>query len=259
VRIRRIAQSGCCLIGASLLAACASSSARTTPSPEFDAHDPLSPTRLMEQGYTLVSQKRVDEGLKRYNDALRLQPKNPVIHNLIGVAELQRGNAAKALDAFNRALALAPSYADARNNRGTAYVRLGQYAMAETDFFAVLADPTYANRSGAYFNLGSLYLGRGNLAAAEENLRRAAVPSGPIEAYLLLGQVQERLGKAALAESTYREAVARAPERPEVALALGRVLEAQGRVNEAREIYRKILEVAPDSLEAAQVRGKVGH
>jgi len=258
VRIPRIARAAGSLVGACLLAACASSAGRSAPNPDIDVHDPLSATRLMEQGLALVGQREVDEGLKRYNEALRLQPKNPVIHNLIGVAELQRGNAVQALDAFNRALVFAPTYADARNNRGAAYVRLGQYAMAETDFFAVLADPTYANRTGVYFNLGSLYLGRENLAAAEENLHRAAVPSGPIEAYLLLGQVEEKLGKPAVAEATYREAAARAPERPEIALALGRLLEAQGRIDEARQVYRKILEIAPDSPEAAQVRGKVG-
>ncbi|MFI5166571.1 MAG: tetratricopeptide repeat protein [Thermoanaerobaculales bacterium] len=245
------------MTGTLLLVACASSS-RSSPASDVNPRDPLSATRLMEQGLALVGQRKVAEGLNSYNQALKLQPKNPTIHNLIGVAELQRGEAVKALDAFNRALALAPSYSDARSNRGTAYVQLGQYAMAETDFFAVLGDPTYANRTGVYFNLGALYLGRGNFTAAEENLRRAAVPSGPVEAYLLLGQVEERLAKPAAAESTYREAVARAPERPEIAFALGRLLEAQGRANEAREIYRKILEVAPGSREAAQVRGKLG-
>ncbi len=237
------------------LAACASSAAKPSASnPDLDPRDPLSGTRLMQQGQMLVAEGRVADGLERYRAALELQPKNPTIHNLIGVAELQRGNAADAVDSFNRALTLAPQYSDARNNRGAAYVQLGQFAMAESDFLTVLGDATYASRYNVYFNLGSLYLSRKNLPAAEENLRRAAVPSGPVEAYFLLGQVEERLGRPDLAETAYRDAANRAPERTDVALALGLLLESQGRKDEAQGVFRRVIGLAPGSPEAAQAR-----
>jgi len=242
-----------------LMGGCASSSSAPTQprGQDVNAHDPLGATVLMQQGQMLVAEGRIADGMAKYQAVVKMQPKNPTIHNLIGQAELWRGDAAKAVDSFNRALALAPTYSDARNNRGVAYAQLGQYAMAESDYLAVLADTTYANRAGVYLNLGVLYFGRGNLGAAEENLRRAATASGPVDAYFLLGQVEEKLGKPALAESALREAATRAPERPDIALALGRLLEGQGRTDEARKIYVRILEVAPNSPEAAQVRPKV--
>lgn len=226
--------------------------------PEIDPNDPLAPTLLMRQGQGLVAEGRVEEGLVRFRAALKLQPNNPTGHNLLGMAELQRGDAAKALEAFNRALAIVPFYTDARNNRGAAYAQLGQLALAEADFFAALGDLTYANRSGVYFNLGSLCLSRGNLQAAEESLRRAANPAGPVQAYVMLGRVEEQMGRLEPAETAYRAAMERAPERPEIPLALGKLLEGVARNDEARALFEKVIALAPDSPEAAQARALLG-
>ena len=94
-----------------VLAACASSTGRSAAAPgtaaavpEVDPRDPLAPTRLMREGHALVAEDRVEEGVARYRAALKLQPANPTIHNLIGQAELRRGDSVKALEAFNQAL-----------------------------------------------------------------------------------------------------------------------------------------------------------
>ncbi len=224
----------------------------------MDPKDPLAPTMLMREGQALVAEGKVSEGLARYRAAARIQPANPTIHNLIGQAELRRGDAVQALNAFTQALALAPTYTDARNNRGAAYVALNQLSLAEADFLSALTDTTYNNRAGVLYNLGAVYVARGNLAAAEENLRRAATPAGPIEAYVLLGQVQQRLEKPEVAEATFRTAMERAPERADVAMLLAKHLESLGRRDEALKIYRRVIELGPGSPEAAEARAKLG-
>jgi len=254
--MRGVARWTALLLGLVVVVSCSSSQPAhpASTAPEIDASNPLAGTLLMQEGRALVNEGKVAQGLEKYEAALKLQPGNPTIHNLIGMAELQRGNANKALVSFNNALTLAPKYSDALNNRGAAYMQLGQLSMAESDFLSVAADNTYANHAGVLYNLGSLYFVRGNLPAAEENLRRATREAGPVESFLLLGQVEEKLGKPATAEEAYRSAMARAPERPDVMLALAKLVESAGRKPEARELYLKIIEVAPKSPEAQQAR-----
>ena len=241
-----------------LLAACAS-----TPSPgpgllpDVDPNDPLAGTKLMQQGQTLVAEGDIAAGMARFRKAQKLQPGNPTVYNVIGMAQLQQGKAADALQSFNDALSLAPNYADARSNRGAAYVQLKQYSMAESDFLQVLSDDTYANRAGVYFNLGSLYFALGNLGGAEDNLRRSSKLAGPVEAYFMLGQVEERLGKTSLAETAYRDAVSHAPERPDIILGLANFLQAKGQKEEARTLYRRVIDLAPNSQEAQQARARL--
>jgi len=239
-----------------LLAGCAASQPAPAPSlpPEFDPRDPLAPTLLMQQGQVFVDEGRIEAGLERYQAAQRLQPSNPTVFNLIGVAELRRDQPLRALEAFNRALSLAPNYSDARNNRGAAYAQLGQLAQAEADFLAALADTTYANRSGLFFNLGALYLNRSQLEAAEENLRRATRGAAPLEAFLLLAEVQERQGKIEMAEASLRTALSRAPERSIIPRLLGEFLLRQNRRDEAREFFQRVVALAPDSEDARLAR-----
>ncbi len=244
---------------AASLAGCASSAPRrSSVVPEVDPKDPLAAMTLMQQGQTLLAEGRSDAAVELFQAARDLQPTNPTVYNVLGVAELRRNNPQAALVAFNQALSLAPTYSDARNNRGTAYLQLRQHSMAEADFLAVLSDTTYSNRAGVLFNLGSLYMVRGNLMAAEENLRRATASGGPVDAFLLLGQAEEKLGRLELAEKAYLEAAGRSPDRPDVGMQLARLYEGQGRHKEAQELYRKILAQSPESPEAAEIRAKQG-
>jgi tetratricopeptide (TPR) repeat protein len=251
----------CCAfrLGAlALLAACASApSPGPGAAPDVDPNDPLAGTKLMQQGQMLVAEKQFAAGMAKFKEAQKLQPGNPTVYNVIGMAQLQQGNATDALQSFNQALSLAPNYADARSNRGAAYVQLKQYSMAESDFLTVLADDTYANRAGVYFNLGSLYLALGNLGGAEDNLRRSTKLAGPVEAYYLLGQVEERLGKTSLAETAYRDAVSHAPERPDIILGLANFLAGHGQKEEARTLYHRVIELAPNSPEGKQASARL--
>lgn len=246
---------GC--IGALSCASTGPSPGGTKLPPEIRADDPLAPTLLMQQGQTLVREGRVEEGRARLQAALSLQPNNPAIHNQLGLAEMAAGRPARAVEHFTRALQYAPTFSDARNNRGVAYMQLAQYASAEADLLQVLADRYYPNRAGVYYNLGSLKVAQGNLAAAEENLRRAVGPTGPVEAYLLLGEVEERLGKLELAESALRDGVSRAPERADVVLALASFLDRRGRTGEARAFFERVVALAPTSAEAEQARARL--
>lgn len=257
MRIDGFVRGLCCFLVIACLGGCAGTApAPSKLAPDVDPTDPLATIKLMQRGQTLLAEGRFDLAVEHFLAARTLQPGNPTVHNVLGVAELKRGNPQKAMESFNQALILAPTYTDARNNRGAVYLQLGQLAQAEADFLGSLTDPTYANRAGVLYNLGSLYLRRGNLQAAVENLRRATSQGGPVEAFVALAEVEERLGHAELAEKALVEASARAPERADVMLGLARLYESEGRMQDAEEQYRKILAMSPDSPEAEQVRAR---
>ncbi len=244
---------------AAVLTGCGSSTpSRSSVAPEVDPNDPLAATLLMQQAQSLMLEGKTDEAVKKLEYAHEMQPKNPTILNLLGVAEMRRNSLTRALECFNQALSLAPAYSDARNNRGVIYRRLGQNSMAESDFLSVLSDATYPNRAGVLLNLGSLYMLENNLKAAEENLHRATMLSAPPDAYFLLGQVEQRLGNMDLADKNLFEASRRAPERVDIALALAEYLDGAGRSKEAAEYYQRIVDLDPSSPEADKARVKLG-
>jgi protein O-mannosyl-transferase len=76
------------------------------------------------------------------NRAQSLAPDDPQVASEQGRVWLERGDAARALEAFGRALALEPGNARAVNNRAVALQRLGQRDAAVADFRRALAiDP----------------------------------------------------------------------------------------------------------------------
>lgn len=250
---------GALAVAAALATGCGSTaSSSRSVAPEIDPADPMAPTLLMQQAQALLGENKVDEAIKRLEFARQIQPRNPTILNFLGVAEMRRDSLAKALDYLNQALSVAPTYSDARNNRGVVYRRMGQRSMAESDFLSVLSDSTYANRAGVLINLGSLYMSEGNYKAAEENLHHATMLSPPPDAFFLLGQVEHKLGNAELAEKNLFEASRRAPERTDIALALAEYLEEVGRPQEAVELYKRILDTNPSAPEAEKARAKLG-
>jgi len=172
---------------------------------------------------------------------------------MIGLCHLQLGQYDKALLSFSTALDLAPSFTDARNNRGTIYLALGQLRLAEVDFLAVLGDSTYPHRFQVYYNLGTTYAQQGQLGAAEENLRKAVTAPFPVfEAYVKLADVVREQGRVQEAIGLLEEAELQFPERLEATFALGKLLAELGRTSEARPHLEKIIAKEPGSERARQ-------
>jgi tetratricopeptide (TPR) repeat protein len=239
------------------LVGCTSSGAKAKTPPPDRTHDedPLYWSTLLRQGSALLQQRRFSEALARFEEARRLAPTNPTVHNMIGICHMQMSEFDQAVSAFDEALELAPSFTDPRNNRGSAYLALGKNSLAEIDFLGVIADTTYAHLWEAYYNLGMAQLQQGRLAAAEECFRRAAYSPNPVfPAYLRLAEIAERQGRPEAALGILEEARLKHPDRIEVALELGRLLTRMGRVDEARPHLESVISADPSSALADQAR-----
>jgi Flp pilus assembly protein TadD len=64
---------------------------------------------------------KLDESLAEIEQAARLSPRQPIYLNQLGIAYRQKGEFAKARDAYQRALALDPGYTAAMLNLGILY------------------------------------------------------------------------------------------------------------------------------------------
>jgi tetratricopeptide (TPR) repeat protein len=114
--------------------------------------------------------------------AVAVRPDSPFSHNLLGLAWKSVGNHAEAEASLRRAVELGgryPKYAVAHVNLGNVLADKGDLDGAEASYRAAIAiDPDTA---GTWFHLGLLRARRGDLAEAEEWLRKvvASVPTRP--------------------------------------------------------------------------------
>ena len=106
-----------------------------------------------------------------YGHALEIAGGSSLIHNNRGMAYVGLGNYPQAIADFNRAIEIDPRYWNAYDNRGLAYIGLGNYPQAIADFNrAIETDP---RPETAYNNRGMAYVGLGNYPQAIADFNRA--------------------------------------------------------------------------------------
>jgi len=118
--------------------------------------------------------------ISHLKDAIRQDPARPEHHFRLAHALQSDGDAAGALAALRRTLALVPSFTGAWNNLGVLFAARGRLpASAVVLKRVVAADPT---GSDGWNNLGNLYLQMGDAASAVACYRRATehAPASPI-------------------------------------------------------------------------------
>jgi tetratricopeptide (TPR) repeat protein len=79
------------------------------------------------KGIALLGQGKYDEGIKAYDEAIRLDPSYVRAWNNKGLALFGQGNYDEAIKAFDEAIKLDPKFAMAWNNKGLALFGQGKY------------------------------------------------------------------------------------------------------------------------------------
>ncbi len=137
---------------------------------------------------------------------------------------------------------------------GMTYLGSGDEARAMAAFEAALATDPAA--SGALRALVQLYLraGRGDEARKRIERALAAAPDDP-ELETLLAYVRNVEGDRAGAEAALREAVKAAPENAAAKIRLAKYLLAVNKPGEALAVAREVMESAPDNSDAYKMVG----
>lgn len=150
------------LLGA-LLAACSSA----TPEMRKEA------AARMEMGITYLNQRNIPQAMQELTKAEDLDPDNPQVAMVLGLAYQTRGEYGKAEKYFRRAIRKKPDYGDAHNNYGYLLSTLGRSDEAIREYELAVANVLYGTPEVAYSNLGEEYRRRKDLKKAELMYRRA--------------------------------------------------------------------------------------
>ena len=148
-----------------------------------------------------------DKALEEYEKALAINPTYATAHNNLGVLYSMRGLYDKALEEYEKALASNPNFAEAHTNRGNAYFRKGEYDKALEEYEKALAsNPSLA---GAYLYLGNTYYKKGMYDEAIAQYKKAlAINSNYVEVHNSLGMAYYKISNYSMAADHLDKALA---------------------------------------------------
>jgi tetratricopeptide (TPR) repeat protein len=120
---------------------------------------------------TYMATKRYREAIAVYEKLSKAYPREPNYMNLAGIAQMQRGDLRAARRWFDRAIRLAPRFADAYNNIGATWYSERNFKRA-LEYYrrAVALQPGVA---GYHTNVGFAYFNLKQPIDAEEAFKRA--------------------------------------------------------------------------------------
>jgi len=189
--------------------------------------DPGNPSAHVALGLAYWGRNEYPRALEQFQRAVAVGPRSAEAHNWLGVALSEKSDLPGAVAQFRKAIELDPKYGRAYTNLGSALATSGDYAEAVEVFKKALAfEP---NNLGAHVNLGLALRGKGDLEAALPHLRKA-VEGDPANAAFRyeLGQTLRQNGELPAAIAAFEKAIELDPEKREAYYALGVALRQQG-------------------------------
>jgi len=139
------------------------------PNPAQEAeHRTLS---LEDRGDIFLARKMYREAIETFREG---SPKDPVLHNKVGIAYHQLLQLDQALKEYQLAVKLKPDYEEAINNIGAIYYTKKSYRRSTTWFTRALAlAPDDYKSAAVYVNLGSSWFSRKNYERAQAAFQTA--------------------------------------------------------------------------------------
>ena len=193
----------------------------------------------------LYSQGQLQQALQQTETLVQQFPQSASLFNIQGAVLNGLGQFDASVEAYNKALAIKPDYAEAYYNMGNALKEQGKLEEAIEAYNKALAiKPNYAD---AYYNMGNALKEQGKLEEAIEAYNKAlAIKPDYAEAYNNMGNALKEQGKLEEAIEAYNKALAIKPDNAEAYNNMGVALQEQGKLEEAIEAYNKALAIKPD-------------
>lgn len=209
---------------------------------------------LLGTAYLQLGQR--DKGIVHLQSSIGINPKNALALNNLGNALKDQRDFSKALDCFEKALALDQGYADAHYNKGIVLQFIEKLDDAVTSFDSAIAlNPGYTE---AYYNRGVALQALQRFDEAVASYEHAvALNSSHADAFNNCGVALQALKKYDAALSNYQKAIALRSNYVDAHYNLGHLLQDLRRFDEALDSYEKAIELKTDYVDAHYNRGLV--
>lgn len=126
-----------------------------------------------ELGAGYYAQNQLGIALEEFNEATQIDPSYALAHNGLGLVYAALGEDAKADASFKKAIQLEPANSESRNNYGTFLCSRGRYDESVVQFLEAVKNPLYVTPGVAYMNAGICSLRKADVPNAEVYLKRA--------------------------------------------------------------------------------------
>ncbi len=220
------------------------------------ASSAASPAAALARAAELLRSGQIAAAETECQRILGVEPGQADALHMMGQFALERDDTTGAADWFEKASERRPDGADIHYNLGTALMRLGRIADAESSLRRATAlAPAFA---AARLNLGNCLRELGRLDEAAEAYRQAMAirPDYP-QAQLNLGSTLIELGESAAAETCYRDAISRHPDFAPALHNLGKLLRGRSELDEALALLSRAIETDPTFADAHNSLGNV--
>lgn len=213
---------------------------------ELLARDPRSRTALMLLARRRIVEERWAEAEAALRRALEADAADDAdVHQLRGLCLFRLGDAAGAVEAYRRSLAIAPDLAAALNGLGVALQALGDLGAASEALRA--AARRWPEDSDILANLGTVLVARGEVDDGIALLRKSTgLDPTDATAFSNLGHALFLIGHLSEAVAACEAAVRLKPDYADAYSNLGTALGNQGRLAEATAAFERALALDPD-------------
>jgi tetratricopeptide (TPR) repeat protein len=195
----------------------------------------------------VLEKKKPDDAIAAYQQASKLQPKDPEPHLSAGMLFENQDKFADAESQYKQALAIDPS-SEALAALANLYMRGRRFPEAE-DYLRKLVAAQPEN-AVAHIQLGRVLAseGKNDLAVSELQIGTKLAPA---DASLQrdLAELYTSLGKNDKAEVVYRALLAKSPNDPELHRGLGQSLLREKKYADAQQEFLTVIRLKPDSGE----------
>ncbi len=150
--------------------------------------------KLFDEGVKLKKEGKYDLAIEKFNEALKLNGKQPNILEHLADTYFLKGDYNSSIKYYKKALEIAPDSSELHTNLGNVYFKMGDEKNARSEFeTAISKDPSKADIG--YYNLGVLFLNKGDTESAASYFEKSIMVNKKYaKAYYQLGMCEINRG-----------------------------------------------------------------